>query len=75
MIWIINEVPLRSRVYLLFIILVTEVLLIVKFSQGQFPDPIPPVVWCCWTVGGLALVTYPIIKVRLLSYLYPVGQL
>jgi hypothetical protein len=51
------------HVWLLLATIGTELLVIVKYSQGQFPTPIPTVVKRLWTIGGFGLVLYPIVKV------------
>lgn len=33
-------------------ILAVEVLIILKFSKGQFPQPTPPFVWVLWVIVG-----------------------
>ena len=45
----------------------TELLAITKWSQGQFPEPLPTRVRWAWTGGALLLVLYPIVQVRRLA--------
>jgi hypothetical protein len=42
---------------------VTELLVIIKFSAGQFDQPFPTIVKRAWALGGSLLVLYPFVKV------------
>lgn len=49
--------------WLLLATILTEDLAILKWSKGQFPEPMPQKVVYAWTVGGTLLVLYPILNV------------
>jgi phosphatidylserine synthase 2 len=49
-----------QHVWLLLATIGTELLAIVKWSKGQFPDPLPTLVRYAWLVGGALLVLYPV---------------
>jgi hypothetical protein len=49
-----------QHVWLMLATIGTEVLTIIKWSQGQFPVPLPSHVWYAWLVGAAMLVLYPI---------------
>lgn len=52
-----------QHVWLLLATIVTELLVIRKWSQGQFPEPFPSAVKWGWTIGAVLLVIYPAIQV------------
>ena len=53
-----------QHVWLLLATVGTELLVIIKWSQGQFLEPLPtPVKWA-WGIGGTLLVLYPTVRVR-----------
>jgi phosphatidylserine synthase 2 len=57
-----------QHVWLLLATIGTELLVIVKWSEGQFPEPLPkPVKWA-WGIGGTSLVLYPTVRVRALCF-------
>ena len=53
-----------QHVWLLLATIATELLAITKWSQGQFPEPLPRSVRWAWTVGATLLVLYPTVRVR-----------
>ena len=59
-----------QHVWLLLATIVTELLAIVKWSQGQFPEPLPTHVRWAWTVGAGLLVLYPTMMVSPMFALY-----
>lgn len=52
-----------QHVWLLLATIGTELLVIFKWSRGQFPEPLPTTVKWAWTVGGILLVLYPTVRV------------
>lgn len=55
-----------QHVWLLLATVATELLVIVKWSKGQFPAPAPTIVKWGWALGATLLVTYPVIQVKLI---------
>lgn len=55
-----------QHVWILLATVATELLVILKFSKGQFPEPFPTKVKYAWALGGAVLTIYPLIRVRLL---------
>lgn len=55
-----------QHVWLLLATIVTELLTIVKWSQGQFTEPLPAHVRWAWTAGAGLLVLYPMMRVSLM---------
>jgi hypothetical protein len=53
-----------QHVWLLLATVGTELLVIIKWSEGQYPAPLPNRVKWAWEVGGTLLVLYPAIRVR-----------
>ncbi len=53
-----------QHAWLLLATILTELLIIVKWSRGQFPNPTPFHVRVGWTIGSGFLVGYPLFKVR-----------
>ena len=53
-----------QHVWLLIATIVTELLVITKWSQGLFPTPTPPSVKFGLTAGAILLILYPIMQVR-----------
>ena len=49
-----------QHVWLMLATIGTELLVIVKWSKGQFPAPLPTHVRYAWLVGAALLVLYPI---------------
>jgi hypothetical protein len=64
-----------QHVWLMLATIGTELLVIVKWSQGQFPAPLPPLVRVAWSIGALLLVLYPIsqVSVHVTLPLYPIA--
>lgn len=56
-----------QHVWLLLATIVTELLVITKWSKGQFAAPFPPMVKAGWALGLTLLVLYPTVQV---SYYY-----
>ena len=52
-----------QHVWLLLATIITELLVISKWSKGQFPKPFPLAVKWGWAIGATLLVIYPIIQV------------
>lgn len=52
-----------QHAWLLFATILTELLIIFKWSRGQFPEPAPFHVKLGWAIGSLFLVGYPLLKV------------
>lgn len=53
-----------QHVWLLLATIGTELLVITKWSKGQFPEPLPKAVKWAWIMGGMLLVLYPLVQVR-----------
>ncbi|KAG5643340.1 hypothetical protein DXG03_001059 [Asterophora parasitica] len=51
-----------QHVWLLLATILTELLVIKKWSKGQFSEPFPKAVKVGWTIGAFLLVLYPIIQ-------------
>ena len=58
-----KAVRMGQHVWLLLATVGTEMLVIIKWSQGQFPEPLPNRVKWAWETGGVLLVLYPIVRV------------
>ena len=54
-----------QHVWLLLATIATELLVITKWSRGQFPEPLPKKVKYAWSFGATLLVLYPTIAVRI----------
>ena len=52
-----------QHVWLLLATIITELLVITKWSQGQFTEPLPTKVRWGWAIGLTLLVLYPIVQV------------
>lgn len=52
-----------QHVWLLLATILTELLVITKWSKGQFPEPLPRHIRWAWTIGGILLVLYPTFRV------------
>jgi len=48
--------------WLLLATVLTEMLVIAKWSPGVFPEPLPVHVQWGWAVGGMLLVLYPAVR-------------
>ncbi|KII90666.1 hypothetical protein PLICRDRAFT_540747 [Plicaturopsis crispa FD-325 SS-3] len=57
-----RAVRMGQHVWLLLATVITELLVIIKWSQGQFPEPLPVHIKYAWTLGGTLLVLYPAIR-------------
>jgi hypothetical protein len=66
--WYVTD-PTRKRLgtqlYCTILIFVTEIIIIIKFSDGEFPNPMPPnvkhglqIALAAWAVGCVAMVAY-----------------
>ncbi|KAH7915454.1 phosphatidyl serine synthase-domain-containing protein [Hygrophoropsis aurantiaca] len=51
-----------QHVWLLLATVLTELLVIVKWSKGQFEAPLPSYVKWAWSMGGILLVLYPAVR-------------
>ncbi|KAI0079487.1 PSS-domain-containing protein [Panus rudis PR-1116 ss-1] len=57
-----KAVRMGQHVWLLLATIATELLAIVKWSKGQFPEPLPTKVKWAWIVGAVLLVLYPTVR-------------
>jgi len=57
-----RAVRMGQHVWLLLATIATELLVIMKWSKGQFPEPLPLRVKWSWGFGALLLVLYPTIR-------------
>lgn len=57
-----KAVRMGQHVWLLLATILTELLVIKKWSQGQFPEPLPKKVKWGWAFGAALLVLYPTLK-------------
>jgi len=57
-----KAVRMGQHVWLLLATIMTELLVIAKWSRGQFTEPLPMGVQWSWIVGGTLLVLYPIFR-------------
>ncbi|KAL0961514.1 hypothetical protein HGRIS_006455 [Hohenbuehelia grisea] len=57
-----RAVRMGQHVWLLFATVMTELLVIMKWSKGQFTEPFPAKVKWGWTVGAALLVLYPTVQ-------------
>lgn len=53
-----------QHVWLLLATILTELLVIRKWSKGIFPEPLPTKVKWGWAIGAFFLVLYPTVQVR-----------
>ena len=60
--------------WLLLATVLTELLVITKWSQGMFQEPLPVLVKWGWIVGGTALVLYPTVRVSCRFWLNGCGD-
>lgn len=56
-----------QHVWLLLATVGTELLVIIKWSRGQFPEPLPTHIKWAWAIGGTLLVLYPTVRVHFSS--------
>jgi hypothetical protein len=54
-----------QHVWLLLATIITELLAIVKWSKGQYTNPLPLEVKWGWTIGAILLVLYPTFQVSI----------
>lgn len=54
-----------QHVWLLLATIVTEILVITKWSKGMFPEPLPPKVKWGWITTVVLLILYPIRRVSM----------
>ncbi|KAF8956530.1 phosphatidylserine synthase 2 [Flammula alnicola] len=54
-----RAVRMGQHVWLLLATVITELLVITKWSKGQFPAPLPSKVKWGWAIGAILLVLYP----------------
>jgi phosphatidylserine synthase 2 len=52
-----------QHVWLLLATIITELLVIAKWSKDQFPEPLPSEVKWGWMIGATLLVLYPTVQV------------
>jgi len=57
-----RAVRMGQHFWLLLATIITELLVITKWSQGQFPEPFPITVKWGWAIGATLLVLYPIVQ-------------
>ncbi|TCD68502.1 hypothetical protein EIP91_010558 [Steccherinum ochraceum] len=62
-----RAVRMGQHVWLLLATIGTELLAIVKWSKGQFTEPLPVQVTWAWTIGGALIVLYPVVQFGLPS--------
>ena len=58
-----RAVRMGAHVWLLLATIITELLVILKWSQGQFTEPFPKAVKWGWGIGLTLLTLYPTIQV------------
>lgn len=57
-----RAVRMGQHVWLLLATVITELLVITKWSQGQFTEPLPTKVRWGWAIGVTLLVLYPVVQ-------------
>jgi len=57
-----RAVRMGQHVWLLLATVGTELLVIIKWSRGQFPEPLPTRVKWAWAIGVILLVLYPTVR-------------
>lgn len=57
-----RAVRMGQHVWLLLATIITELLVITKWGQGQFPEPLPSRVKWGWSFGAVLLVLYPTVQ-------------
>jgi hypothetical protein len=55
-----KAVRMGQHTWLMLATIGTELLVIIKWSKGRFPTPLPTYVWFAWLVGAAMLVLYPV---------------
>ncbi|OAX37052.1 PSS-domain-containing protein [Rhizopogon vinicolor AM-OR11-026] len=63
-----------QHVWLLLATILTELLVITKWSKGQFTEPFPRHIQWAWTIGGILLVLYPTFRFGVPSIRRYVGK-
>lgn len=63
-----RAVRMGQHVWLLLATVITELLVILKWSRGLFPEPLPRHVRWGWSVGAALLVLYPTVRVRIYQF-------
>ena len=58
-----RAVRMGQHVWMLLATIVTELLVITKWSKGQFPEPLPSKVKWGWSFATVLVVLYPIVQV------------
>ena len=53
-----------QHAWLLMATIGTELLVIIKWSKGRFPEPFPKTVCYAWAAGAFLIMLYPIVQVR-----------
>ena len=64
-----RAVRMGQHVWLLLATIITELLVITKWSKGQFPNPLPLTVKWGWALGATLLVLYPIVQVSFFFFI------
>lgn len=64
-----------SHVWLLLATVVTELVVIRKWSKDQFLVPFPEYIKWAWSIGAVLLTLYPLTKVCNTSFSYPLRGL
>ncbi|CAE6482472.1 unnamed protein product [Rhizoctonia solani] len=62
-----RAVRMGQHAWLLFATILTELLIIFKWSRGMFPEPFPTHIKFAWSVGSALLIAYPSFKFGLPS--------
>ncbi|KAF6747863.1 phosphatidyl serine synthase-domain-containing protein [Ephemerocybe angulata] len=57
-----RAVRMGQHVWLLLATIITEVLVITKWSRGQFPEPLPSKVKWGWSFAAVLLILYPTVQ-------------
>ena len=65
-----KAVRMGQHCWLLLATIGTELLAIVKWSKGQFPEPLPTRVKWGWAIGAALLVLYPTVRVCSVNRLF-----
>lgn len=63
-----RAVRMGQHCWLLLATVITEILVITKWSKGQFPEPLPAKVKWGWIIGATLLILYPIVQVCSFSF-------
>ncbi|CAE6448392.1 unnamed protein product [Rhizoctonia solani] len=57
-----KAVRMGQHAWLLFATILTELLIIFKWSRGMFTEPFPTHIKIAWSIGGALLIAYPSLK-------------